>query len=72
MEKTNKKASKWLKKAGFLRTDDLQTIDFNASINDLASTNDASINDLETVDFHNDIEMNDVNDIDLKKASATQ
>ena len=72
MEKTNKKASKWFKKAGFLRTDDLQTIDFNASINDLASTNDASINDLETVDFHNDIEMNDVNDIDLKKASATQ
>ena len=29
--------------------------------------NEESINDLETVDFNNDIQMSDVNDTDLKK-----
>ena len=65
-EKTNKKASKWLKKAGFLGTDDLQAIDYN---------NDVSLDDIETVDFNDDTQMADLNDIDkvdLKKNSATQ
>ena len=53
------KASKWLKKTGFLGTDDLQLMTINYN-------NEESINDLEAVDF-NDIQMSDVNDTDLKK-----
>ena len=56
LKKLNKKASKWLKKAGYLGTDDLETIDYN---------NDTPMDDLETVDFNNDTEMSDL--IDLKK-----
>ena len=65
-EKTNKKASKWLKKASFLGTDNLQTIDYN---------NDVSLDDIETIDFNDDTQMADLNDfdkIDLKETSATQ
>ena len=54
------------KKAGFLGTDDLQTIDYN---------NDVTLDDLETVDFNDDTQMTDLTDIDkidLKKSSATQ
>ena len=54
------KASKWLKKTGFLGTDDLQLMTINYN-------NEESINDLEAVDFNNDIQMSDVNDTDLKK-----
>ena len=62
----NKKSAEWLKKAGFLGTDNLQTIDCN---------NDATLDDLETIDFNNDTQMTDLTDIDkidLKKTSATQ
>ena len=62
----NKKSAEWLKKAGFLGTGNLQTIDYN---------NDATLDDLETIDFNNDTQMTDLTDIDkidLKKTSATQ
>ena len=49
------------KKAGYLGSDDLQTIDYN---------NDTPIDDLETVDFNNDTEMSDL--IDLKETSGTK
>ena len=45
LKKTNKKSAEWLKKAGFLGRDDLQTIDYN---------NDVTLDDLETIDFNND------------------
>ena len=45
-----------LKKAGYLGTDDLETINYS---------NDTPMDDLETVDFNNDTEMSDL--IDLKK-----
>ena len=51
LKKLNKKASKWLKKAGYLGTDDLETIDYN---------NDTPMDDLETVDFNNGTEMSDL------------
>ena len=56
LKKTNKKASKRLKKAGYLGTEDLETIDYN---------NDTLMDNLETVDFNNDTEMIDL--VDLKK-----
>ena len=34
--------------------------------------NDESINDLEAVDFNNDIQMSDVNDTGIEETSATQ
>ena len=62
-KKTKKKASKWLKKASFLGTDNLQTIDYN---------NDTSLDNLEAVDFNNDTQMIDLTNVDLKKTSAAQ
>ena len=56
LKKLNEKASKWSKKACYLGTDDLETINYN---------NDTPMDDLETVDFNNDTEMSDL--IDLKK-----
>ena len=44
-KKTNKKSAEWLKKACFLGTDDLQTID---------CYNDVTLDDLENIDFNND------------------
>ena len=61
MKKSNKKASKWLKKASYLGTDDSETIDYN---------DDTLMDKLETVDFNNDTEMSDL--IDLKKESGTK
>lgn len=49
-----------VKKTGFLGTDNLQLMTINYN-------NEESINDLEAVDFNNDIQMSDVNDTDLKK-----
>lgn len=63
LKKSNKKATKWLKKVGFLRTDNWQTTDYN---------NDVSVNDIETVDFNNNTQMRYVNDVDLKRTSVTQ
>ena len=64
LEKTNKKSTKWLKKAGFLQTDDLEIID-----------HDVSLDDLETIDLNNNTQMTyltDAHKIDLKNTSATQ
>ena len=47
MKKSNKKASKWLKEAGYLGIDDLETIDYS---------NDEPMDDHEIVDFNNDTE----------------
>lgn len=63
LKKSNKKATKWLKKVGFLRTDNWQTTDYN---------NDVSVNDIETVDFNNNTQMRYVNDVGLKRTSVTQ
>lgn len=49
-----------VKKTGFLGTGNLQLMTINYN-------NEESINDLEAVDFNNDIQMSDVNDTDLKK-----
>ena len=65
-KKKKKKSAEWLKKAVFLGTDDLQTIDYN---------NDLTLDDLETIDFNNDTQITDLTDIDkmdLKHTSATQ
>ena len=55
-----------LKKAGFLWTDHLQTIDYD---------NDVTLDDIETVGFNNNTQMADLNGIhemELKRTSATQ
>ena len=64
LKRSNKKATAWLRKAGYLDTDDLETIDYN---------NDSNINDLddvETVDYNNDNNLNNLDDTDLKKVSG--
>ena len=43
------------KKASFLGTDNLKTIDYNHNI---------TLDDLETIDFNNDTQMTDLTDID--------
>ena len=61
LKKANKKSTEWLKKASFLGTDNLKTIDYNHNI---------TLDDLETIDFNNDTQMTDLTDIDkidLKK-----
>ena len=55
-----------MKKAVFLITDNLKTIDYY---------NDVTLDDLETIDFNNDTQMNDltgIDKIDLNRTSATQ
>ena len=77
----NKKAADWLRRAGYLDTDDLQTIDYNndtnvADLDDLQTidynndTNVADIDDLETIGYNNDTSVGDF--INLKKTSGTQ
>ena len=61
LKKLNKKTSKWLKKAGYLGTYDLETIDYN---------NGKPIDDPETIDFNNDTKMNNL--ISLKKKRRHQ
>ena len=61
MKKLNKKTSKWLKKAGYLGTYDLETIDYN---------NGKPIDDPETIDFNNDTKMSNL--ISLKKKRRHQ
>ena len=63
---SNKICAEWLRKAGFLQTDDLGTIDYN---------NDVSLDDLKTIDFNNDTRMTDLTDIhkiNLKKISVAE
>ena len=77
----NKKAADWLRRAGYLDTDNLQTIDYNndtniADLDDLQTidynndTNVADIDDLETIDYNNDTSVGDFNN--LKNTSGTQ
>ena len=64
--KANKRAAEWLRKTGFLDTDDLETIDYN---------NDTNINDLddvETINYNNDTNINDLDNVHLKKTSGAQ
>ena len=66
LKKKKKKSAEWLKKAGFLGTDNLQAIDCN---------NGVTLDDIKTRDFNNDTQMIDLTDsdkIDLKKTTATQ
>ena len=65
-EQNNKICAEWLRKSGFLQTDDLGTSDYN---------NDISLDDLKTIDFNNDTRMTDLTDvykINLKKISVAE
>ena len=66
LKKSSKKAAAWLKKAGYLDIDDLETADYN---ND---NNIADFDDVATVDYNNDNNLRDLDDIDLKKTSGKQ
>ena len=77
LKKSNKKAAAWLRKAGYLDIDDLETVDFNndnniADLEDVATVdyNDNNLDDVATVDYNNDNNLNDLYDIDLKKTSG--
>ena len=66
MKETNKKAAKYLRKAGYLDTEDLETVDYN---------NDNNINDFDdvvTVDYNFDNNLKDIDEIDLKKMSPAK
>ena len=64
MRAKNKKAADWLKRAGYLDTGDLQTIDYNID------TNVIDLDDVDTINYNNDTSVSDL--IDLKKTSGTQ
>ena len=49
LKKANKKASKWLKRAGYLDTDN----------------NDTNMDNIDTVDYDNGTNINDLNNINL-------
>ena len=66
LKKAKNKAADWLKKAGFLGTDDLQTTDYN---ND---TNKNDLDDLETINYNNDTNISDLDNINLKETSEAQ
>ena len=51
LKKGNKKATEWLKKGGYLETDDLETVDYNSDI---------SLDDVQTVDYNNDIQLDEL------------
>ena len=64
--KKNKKAAKYLKKAGYLDVDDTETVDYS---------NDTNLDNVATVDYNNDNKLSDIDEdiqkVDLKKKSAT-
>ena len=51
LKKANKKATEWLKKASYLETDYLETVDYN---------NDVSLDDAQTVDYNNDTQLDEL------------
>ena len=61
----NERAAKWLKKAGYLEIDDLETVDYN---------NGVSLDDVQTVDYNNDTQPdeldNEIEKINLKNTST--
>ena len=79
-KKSNKKAAAWLRKASYLDTDDLETVDYNndnniADLDDIVtvdSNNDNNLDDVATGDYNNDNNLKDLDDIDLKKTSGKQ
>ena len=80
LKKSNKKAAAWLRKAGYLDTDDLETVDYNnddniADLDDIATvdySNDNNLDDVATVDYNNNNNLKDLDDIGLKKTSGKQ
>ena len=66
LTKRNKKAAKYLKKAGYLDVYDAETVDYS---------NDTNLDDVATVDYSNDSKLSDIDEdiqkVDLKKKSAT-
>ena len=55
----NERAAKWLKKAGYLEIDDLETVDYN---------NGVSLDDVQTVDYNNDTQPDELdNEIEKNK-----
>ena len=60
LTKINKKAAKYLKKAGYLDVDDAKTVDYS---------NNTNSGDVATIDYNND--NKDIQKVDLKKKSAT-
>ena len=65
-KKINKKATKYLKKAGYLDIDDAETVNYS---------NDTNIDDAETIDYNNDNKPSnldkDIQKVALKKKSAS-
>ena len=51
LKKAIKKATEWLKKAGYLETNDLETVDCN---------NDVSLHDVQTVVYNNDTQLDEL------------
>ena len=80
LKKSNKKAAAWLRKASYLDTDNLETVDYNndnniADLDDIATVdynNDNNLDDVTTVDYNNDNNLKDLDDVDLKKTSGKQ
>ena len=66
LKKAKKKAADWFRKARFLGTDDLETIDYN---ND---TNVNDFDDVETITYNNDTNINNLDNVNLKKTSGAQ
>ena len=64
LKNVNERTANWLKKAGYLETDGLETVDYN---------NDVSLDDVATVDHNMDTQPNeldnDIEKIDLKNTS---
>ena len=64
LKNVNRRAANWIKKAGYLKTDDLETVDYN---------NDVSLNDVATVDYNKDTQPNELDNdtekIDLQNTS---
>ena len=51
LKKANKKTTEWLKKVGYLETDDLETVDYN---------NDINLDDVQTADYNNDTQLDEL------------
>ena len=64
MKNVNKRAANWLKKAGYLEADSLETVNYD---------NDVSLDDVATVDYNMDTQPNELNNdiekIDLNNTS---
>ena len=66
MKKANKKAAKYLRKAGYLDPDNLEMVNYN---ND---NNIGNFDDVVTVDYNFDNNLKDLDEIDLKKTSPVK